>query len=136
MDIRLSSFKRDHGLNELLSKDLNEYWATDDALPHGIQFNFYKLTYIEEVRIYLSFTQDDSYTPQEIEVRCGLTASTIESVTSITLMEPEGYLSFNVKKDCFILQVLVLSNHQEGKDSHIRNLKIMESKNKEMYINN
>ena len=34
MNIRLSSSKRDHGVKELLSSDLSEYWATDDSLPH------------------------------------------------------------------------------------------------------
>lgn len=134
MNIRLSSSKRDHGVKELLSSDLSEYWATDDSLPHGIQFTFCRLTYVEEVRIFLSHSQDDSYTPREIEVLCGLTESTIDSIILTSLLEPEGYIVFNVNKKCFFLQIIILSNHQEGKDSHIRNIKIMESKTKEMYL--
>lgn len=135
MDIRLSSYKRGHGVEELFSKDIQNYWATDDLLPHGIQFTFNKLTYIEEVRIYLSYAQDDSYTPQEIEVRCGLVESEINPITNMTLVEPEGFFSLSVKEECFYLQIIILSNHQDGKDSHVRHLKLMESKTKELFIN-
>ncbi|WUR03528.1 anaphase-promoting complex subunit 10 [Vairimorpha necatrix] len=134
MDCRLSSYKKNNSLKELISNEMSEYWATDDSLPHGIQIKFHKLTYVEEIRLFLSFSQDDSYTPKEIEIRTGMTLSTMESILVVTLMEPEGLLSLSVKQVCFYLQIIILSNHQEGKDSHIRNLKIMESKNKEMYI--
>lgn len=134
MNIRLSSFKRSHGIRELLSPNLDDFWASDDCQPHAIQISFAFLTYIEECWLYLSYTKDDSYTPQEIEVRSGLTEETLEKVVSLQLCEPEGYNIFVIKKECLFLQIIILNNHQDGKDCHIRSLKLMENKEKELYI--
>lgn len=135
MEIRLSSFKREHSLKELLSKDMSEYWATDDVLPHSIQIAFDKIRYVQSVQLFLSFTQDDSYTPEKIEVRSGLTRESIKPISSVTLVEPEGLFTLNVGRRCFYIQIIINSNHQEGKDTHIRHLKILESCNKEIYYN-
>ena len=54
MNIRLSSHKRSHGIKELLSSNLDEFWASDDCQPHAIQISFDFLTYIEEIWLYFS----------------------------------------------------------------------------------
>ncbi|KAG5859715.1 anaphase-promoting complex subunit 10 [Encephalitozoon hellem] len=133
MEIRLSSFKREHSLKELLSKDMSEYWATDDVLPHSIQISFDKVRYVQSVQLFLSFTQDDSYTPERIEIRSGLTRESIKEISSVELVEPEGLLTLNVARKCLYVQIVINSNHQEGKDSHIRHLKVLESSTKEIY---
>lgn len=133
MEIRLSSFKREHSLRELLSKDTSEYWASDDVLPHSIQISFDRVRYIQSVQLFLSFTQDDSYTPEKIEIRCGLTREAIRPISSVTLVEPEGLFTMNVARRCLYIQIIINANHQEGKDTHIRHLKVLESSNKEIY---
>ncbi|AFN83032.1 anaphase-promoting complex subunit 10 [Encephalitozoon romaleae SJ-2008] len=133
MEIRLSSFKREHSLKELLSKDMSEYWATDDVLPHSIQISFDKVKYVQSVQLFLSFTQDDSYTPEKIAIRSGLARECIKEISSVELVEPEGLLTLNVGRKCLYIQIVINSNHQEGKDSHIRHLKVLESPTKEIY---
>lgn len=133
MEIRLSSCKRDHSLRELLSSDMSEYWATDDVLPHSITISFSKIRYIHSVQLFLSFTQDDSYTPEKIEIRSGLTRETIRLISAVALKEPEGLFTLSVARRCFYIQIVINSNHQEGKDAHIRHLKVMESATKEIY---
>ncbi|CAD26618.1 hypothetical protein [Encephalitozoon cuniculi GB-M1] len=133
MEIRLSSFKREHSLRELLSKDMSEYWATDDVLPHSIQISFDRVRYVQSVQLFLSFTQDDSYTPEKIGVRCGLTREDVREISSVELVEPEGLLTLSVARKCIYILVVINSNHQEGKDSHVRHLKILESSTKEIY---
>jgi anaphase-promoting complex subunit 10 len=135
MEIRLSSFKRGHSLKELLSKDMSEYWATDDILPHAIQISFDRLQYVHSIQLFLSFAQDDSYTPERIEIRTGLTREAIRPVSSVTLVEPEGLFTLNIARKCFYIQLIINSNHQEGKDSHIRHMKVMESPTKEIFYN-
>ena len=130
MDIRLSSFKRDHGLKELLSEDVNEFWHTDDNLPHYIEMVFSKLVHVSSAQMTLMYSLDDSYTPAKIEIRCGVTRESIEPVLTTTLIEPEGAVALNINKSCFFLQLIVLTNHQEGRDTHIRNLKVFDGENK------
>lgn len=104
MDIRLSSYKRDLGVKELFSSDFSEYWATGDALPHGIQIDCTRPTFIEAARDYLNFTRDDSYTLQKFEVGCGLASNTMDPVTSITLLEPGGYFHLTQKDSALFIR--------------------------------
>ena len=133
MEIRLSSSKREHSLRELLYKDMSEYWATDDALPHAIQISFARTRYVQSVQLFLSFTQDDSYTPERIDVRAGLTRDDVRTISSVELVEPEGLLTLSIARRCLDVQVVINSNHQEGKDSHVRHLKVLESPTREIY---
>ncbi|KAH9412257.1 anaphase-promoting complex subunit 10 [Ordospora pajunii] len=133
MEIRLSSFKREHSLKELMSKDMSEYWATDDVLPHAIQISFRKVRYVQAVQLFLSFSQDDSYTPERVEIRAGMTRESIHTIGSVVLIEPEGLVTLCVARRCLYIQVVIQSNHQEGKDSHVRHIKVLESLTKEIY---
>lgn len=132
MDIKLSSFKRDHGLKELLSDDKDEFWHTDDNLPHYVEITFSKLVHVSSVQLTLVHSLDDSYTPANLEVRCGVVRENIQPVLSTTLVEPEGIIPLCVNKKCFFLQIVILSNHQEGRDTHVRNLKIFDDENKKI----
>ncbi|TBU05114.1 subunit 10 of anaphase-promoting complex [Hamiltosporidium magnivora] len=134
MDIRLSSFKRGHGLKELLSSETEEFWHTDDNLPHYIQISFNKRTYVETVQLLLLYSKDDSYTPEKVEVRTGTTTETMSLCTTMTFIEPEGFVNIDISSDCFILQIIFICNHQEGRDSHVRQLKVFTHGNKEILI--
>lgn len=134
MDIRLSSFKRDHGLKEVLSEDINEFWHTDDNLPHYIEVVFSKLVYVNTVQLTLMYSLDDSYTPAKIEVRTGIVRESIQPVLKTTLVEPEGVVALNVNRQCFFLQLVILTNHQEGRDTHIRNFKVIDEENRQVLM--
>ncbi|RVD92607.1 anaphase-promoting complex subunit 10 [Tubulinosema ratisbonensis] len=134
MEINLSSFKKDHGIVELFSEDMSEFWHTDDNLPHYINITFKKLTKVNSVVLTLLFSKDDSYTPSIIEIRAGMTRETLEPVCNLTLNEPEGDINFSVEKQCFFLQIIILSNHQDGKDTHIRRLRVINDKMKDILV--
>ena len=134
MDIRLSSFKRDHGLKELLSDDTAEFWHTDDNLPHYIEITFSTLFRVSVVQLVLIHSLDDSYTPSDIEVRGGLTREGIRPILATSLVEPEGVVSLNVDAECFFLQLVILNNHQEGRDTHVRSLKIFDDENRRIAV--
>lgn len=134
MEIKLSSFKRDHGIQELLSEDMSEFWHTDDSLPHYIEVTFKKLTKVSKVVLTLLFSKDDSYTPSVIEIRAGMTRETLEPVCNLSLNEPEGEIDFLVDQFCFFMQIIILSNHQDGKDTHIRKFKVLDDNLKEILV--
>ncbi|KAM0678377.1 hypothetical protein BDAP_001091 [Binucleata daphniae] len=133
MNVRLSSYKHDFGINELLSIDMTKYWHTDDNLPHFIEITFKRKTYVEEVQIFLSFTEDDSYTPELLEIWSGLTRETVKQLQTINAIEPEGMVVLPVGHECFYIYVLIRANHQEGRDSHIRHVKVINQNRKEIY---
>ncbi|EPR79394.1 Anaphase-promoting complex subunit 10 [Spraguea lophii 42_110] len=122
MEIRLSSFKKNYGLEQLLSKDESTYWYTDGSLPHYIEISFRKRTYVEYVQILFSFSKDDSYTPDYFEVLVGDTKDTLQKYKSITMVEPEGYTLVNINLHCVYIYINILRNCQEGRDSHVRHL--------------
>lgn len=134
MDIRLSSFKRDHGLKELLSEDTGEFWHTDDNLPHYIEIVFSKLVHVSAVQMVLMYSLDDSYTPATIEVRCGLVRDNVQPALKTTLSEPEGLVTLRVNRKCFFVQIVILSNHQEGRDTHVRNLCILDDESRKVPV--
>lgn len=126
MDIKLSSFKRDHGLKELLSSSLEDFWHTDDNLPHYISITFKKLTYVSSIQMKLQYSFDESYTPQSIEIKASRRHDRIEKDFEFNLEEPEGVVTFDLGVECFFLHVIVLKNHHDGKDTHMRGFKVFD----------
>lgn len=161
MEIILSSSKRGYGLKELMSSDTEEYWNSDDELPHSITVSFFKKTYVYSINLLLLYSSDESYTPEKIAMYyrrankrivdhyepepfnakdelnrnlCNTSnypklAEKEEDLISktFTFKEPEGLISLEVNDFVFDLHIVVLNNHSDGKDSHIRQLKIMSS---------
>ncbi|KAM0684910.1 Anaphase-promoting complex subunit 10, partial [Conglomerata obtusa] len=123
MNVRLSSFKHDFGINELLSTDMSKYWHTDDNLPHFIEISFLKRTHVEMVQLFLSFAKDDCYTPELLEVWTGLVRENMRCVKKLNVFEPEGAISLSIDEECFYIYIIIRANHQDGRDSHVRHVK-------------
>ncbi|ORD98523.1 APC10 [Hepatospora eriocheir] len=124
MYLYLSSFKKGYGLKELLSEDDNEYWSTDSVLPHGITITFNSKEYVYSVELKFSYEKDESYTPHKIEVSYN-NSSYIE-----ILNQPEGYVEFKIDAITDKIQIAILLNHTDGKDSHIHGIKVKKSEDK------
>ncbi|EJW01408.1 hypothetical protein EDEG_00455 [Edhazardia aedis USNM 41457] len=133
MEITLSSYKKHHGLAEILSPNLDCFWHTDDNLPHYIKIQFSKLTYISSVQLYLSYNLDDSYTPEKIDIYSGLVREKIERIGVFDVVEPEGWFPMIVEQEVFYLYVVIRGNHQEGRDSHVRQLRILDQDKNELF---
>lgn len=126
MEISLSSFKRGFGLKELMSDDLNEYWCTEEQLPHLIKISFPKLTYVFSLRLTLNFIQDDSYTPEKFILYYN------NKFREVEYNEPNIEAELLVCDHVFDIYLTIVENHSEGKDSHVRRLRVMESLTEEI----
>ena len=126
MEIILSSSKRGYGLKELLSTSKTEYWNTDDTLPHFIGISFQVLTYVHSVRLLFQYSLDESYTPSKVAVLFNGTRR------EFNISQPEGFVTLSVEALLFDLHVIILANHAEGKDSHVRALKVMANPEEEI----
>ena len=84
---------------------------------------------MRSVSIYTDYKSDESYTPSKISVRVGNDFHDLKQIELVELDEPNGWISIELKADdhcirTFMIQLAVLGNHQNGRDTHIRQIKV------------
>ncbi|UYV79951.1 ANAPC10 [Cordylochernes scorpioides] len=122
----LSSCKPGFGVEQLRDNCLETYWQSDGPQPHLVNIQFRKKTTVKDVCIYADYKLDESYTPNRIAIRCGTNFSDLRDVEMVELNEPSGWVVIPLKGpvQTFLVQIAVLSNHQNGRDTHMRQIKI------------
>ena len=127
----VSSQKSGFGLRNMRDNLLDTYWQSDGQLPHLITVLFRKKTVVSDISIFLDHEKDESYTPSLLLVRCGSSFSDVRIVDAVQLHEPKGWVVIEVRKSegdrmlkAFLFQVVIIKNHQNGRDSHIRQIKV------------
>ncbi|XP_012279713.1 anaphase-promoting complex subunit 10 [Orussus abietinus] len=126
----LSSCKPGFGVDQLRDDITETYWQSDGQLPHLVNIQFRKKTTIRNICIYTDFKLDESYTPSRISVRAGTNFNDLQEVEVMDLNEPSGWVICPIKDisdrpiRTFMIQIAVVSNHQNGRDTHIRQIKI------------
>lgn len=149
----LSSAKTSNGIHDLLDSSLDTYWQSDGSQPHCITLSFKKKMSISHLVLYLDYTLDESYTPSQLTILCGMTTQELEEIKNVELQQPVGWICiplFTVPGDdpldaflvegmknkneedelkrnpmrTNVLQIRILQMHQNGKDTHMRQVKI------------
>ncbi|EFN51661.1 hypothetical protein CHLNCDRAFT_139870 [Chlorella variabilis] len=128
----VTSAKPGNGVELLRDGRDDTYWQSDGAQPHLVNVQFQKKVYLSEVAIFTDYKLDESYTPTKISIRVGNTFSDVREVRSIELSEPQGWVVVSLPPDDepeaylkgFLLQIAVLANHQNGRDTHIRQVRV------------
>lgn len=110
---------------------MDTYWQSDGQLPHLVNIQFQRKTTINQIYIYTDYKLDESYTPSRISIRSGTHFNDLQEVEIIDLSEPTGWVNIPIKdiRDnnpirTFMIQIAVISNHQNGRDTHMRQIKI------------
>ncbi|CAH1778216.1 unnamed protein product [Owenia fusiformis] len=126
----LSSCKAGFGVEQLRDNSLDTYWQSDGPQPHLINIQFRRKTTISDICIYADYKSDESYTPNRISIRAGSHLNDLTEVEQIELSEPGGWILVPIKDSqsksvrTFMIQIAVISNHQNGRDTHMRQIKI------------
>lgn len=143
---KLSSSKHDHGLAQLRNDSPDSYWQSDGsseevsetpdgdagalASPHHVTLSFSKRVSLERISLFTNYQLDESYTPLRLKIMAGSSNLDLTEVSQVTLDRPVGWLHIifkGVRADgllkCFVVKIVVLANHQEGKDTHLRALR-------------
>lgn len=127
----LSSAKPGNGVNQLRDNNMDTYWQSDGVQPHLININFQRKMAIKEVALYLDYKLDESYTPKKIAIRSGSTVHDLKEIHVQHITEPDGWISIPLHVEdkqaplrTFFLQIVILAMHQNGRDTHIRQVKI------------
>ncbi|KAI6208469.1 Anaphase-promoting complex subunit 10 [Aphelenchoides besseyi] len=120
------------GINQLLDERTDTFWQSDGVQPHMITIEFQKYTEISFLLMYLDFKSDESYTPQKIQVYTGNSILDLEEPPKVVnLNEPNGWQVIDLRRmdksfvRAYVIQVQVLQNHQNGRDTHVRGLKVL-----------
>ncbi|XP_064608993.1 anaphase-promoting complex subunit 10-like [Liolophura sinensis] len=126
----LSSCKPGFGVEQLRDDSNDTYWQSDGPQPHLINIQFRRKTTIHDVCLYGDYKADESYTPNRLSIRAGNHFNDLGEVEQVELSEPQGWVSIPLRDledkplRTFMIQIAVLSNHQNGRDTHIRRIKV------------
>ena len=122
----LSSCKPQFGVEQLRDDNYETYWQSDGQLPHLVNIQFKRKTTVSAVAIYTDFRHDESYTPSKVSVRCGTNFNDLQEIEVVELKEPSGWVTIPLKDlndrlvRSFMVQIAVISNHQQGTTLHIK----------------
>jgi len=126
----LSSCKPGFGVEQLRDDSHETYWQSDGQLPHLVNICFKRKTTVSAVAVYTDFRLDESYTPSKISVRCGTNFNDLQEIEVVELTEPSGWVVVPLKDlndrlvRSFMIQIAVTANHQQGRDTHLRQISI------------
>eukprot|EP00854_Cymbomonas_tetramitiformis_P013137 gene13137-15509_t len=127
----VTSAKPGNGVEMLRDDNLETYWQSDGGQPHLVNIQFQKKVRLKELEVYADFKQDESYTPNKISIRAGNSFHDLREIKVVDLEEPVGWVTFSLLPEnsakeyirAYFVQLAVLSNHQNGRDTHIRQIK-------------
>ncbi|XP_002739417.1 anaphase-promoting complex subunit 10-like [Saccoglossus kowalevskii] len=126
----LSSCKPGFGVDQLRDGSLETYWQSDGTQPHLVNIQFRRKTTLNRLCIYADYKADESYTPNKISVRIGNHFHDLQEIEVLELTEPSGWVIVPLQDRSgkplrtFMIQIAVLSNHQNGRDTHMRQIKV------------
>ncbi|XP_055306677.1 anaphase-promoting complex subunit 10 [Sitodiplosis mosellana] len=126
----LSSCKPGFGVEQLRDNCMDTYWQSDGQLPHLVNIQFQRKTSVNQIYIYTDYKLDESYTPSRISIRSGTHFNDLQEIEIVDLVEPTGWVQIPIKDvrnrpiRTFMIQIAVISNHQNGRDTHMRQIRI------------
>ena len=98
-----------------------------------VNIQFMRKMQVSKVCIYLDYGLDESYTPKRLGFRCGTSLHDLVDICSVELNEPAGWLTVPLTDPLIgsgsacrthLLQIRVHQMHQNGRDTHIRQIKV------------
>ncbi|KYR02886.1 hypothetical protein DLAC_11440 [Tieghemostelium lacteum] len=125
----ISSAKPGSGVEQLRDNNLETYWQSDAQQPHHINIQFPKKCIIENLLIYSNYKMDESYTPSKIQIKAGTTLHDLQEIITTDFEEPVGWIDIPISLNnkplkANLFQISILANHQNGRDTHIRQIKV------------
>ena len=95
---------------------------------------FVKRVGIRDIRFFVDYKEDESYTPTKIVFMSGTSENNLIEFATMNLENPMGWQQVPLAGAggdpdgntlvSYVLQMQILENHQNGKDTHLRGIKI------------
>ena len=101
-------------------------------MPHVVSITFMERKTVSYLCLYLDFTLDESYSAKKLNIKAGSLSHDLVDIITIDLAEPTGWVIIPLhdpyNKDMplrvHLIQLRVLAMHQNGRDTHLRQIKI------------
>ena len=101
------------------------FWQSDAIPPHFIIAQFSKKTYVAKLSIHINVQIDETYTPVEIAIHAGDDPNMMNEVCKEQIPpEVTTWTDINIDVSTIFLKIEILKNHQGGKDTRIRQIKL------------
>jgi len=120
----VSSVKGGYEISSMFDGKKDTFWQSDALPPHFLCAQFSKRTYISKVSIFLSIQNDETYTPTEIAVHIGEDPSRLTCFLKEELGQLQGWIDINIETPTIFFKIEITKNHQGGRDSRIRLIKL------------
>ncbi|KAI8888923.1 galactose-binding like protein [Backusella circina FSU 941] len=130
----VSSHRPHWGPEKLRDNNPLTYWQSDcpDAKKyHIIDLTFRQATIIKQVSMFIDFYQDESYTPKTVVIRGGNSIRDLVDVLTFECPQTVGWVNADISEAAryelirvFKLQIVIQSTHLNGRDTHIRQVKV------------
>jgi anaphase-promoting complex subunit 10 len=132
----VSSAKPGYGVDKLRDGSIDTFWQSDGVQPHLVNIQFNRRVALTMLAFYVDLELDESYTPVTVSVRAGTHFHDLEEVKLCDVPEPRGFMRIplmqrvddasdvEVPLRANLLQFAVLANNENGRDCHIRQIKI------------
>ncbi|OAL05117.1 galactose-binding like protein, partial [Phaeosphaeriaceae sp. SRC1lsM3a] len=126
----VSSSKPGCSVPQLRHPSTSLFWQSDGPQPHYLNIHFSKLVRVVALRLYLDFEIDESYTPTKILFLAGSGGNDLVEWGELKCESPRGWVWVDFSGPTMpvlrahLIQVKILENHQNGKDTHLRGLQV------------
>lgn len=132
----VSSAKQNKGVEQLRNDDPSLFWELDGSQPHYVDAHFAKRVHVAAVAVYVHYALDELYTPARIAIMAGNGEHSLWEVATLELEEPTGWCSVAMPPglSTFYIRAVVTANHQNGKDTHIRDMRVLASRGDEQPV--
>ncbi|KAJ3182867.1 Anaphase-promoting complex subunit 10 [Gaertneriomyces sp. JEL0708] len=117
----------------MLDGQTDTYWQSDGPQPHFVNLEFPRRMTFTQLSIYVDSTKDESYTPKDITISAGNSLNDLQVLREDSLEgDMLGWLNWPLYEDeeetqplrANVIQFCVNTNYQNGKDTHVRLLKV------------
>ncbi|KAI3415830.1 hypothetical protein GPALN_005403 [Globodera pallida] len=114
---------------------------SDGLQPHTITIEFQRKTEVNFLLMHLDYKLDESYTPSKIQVQTGASVLELDEPKSVSFSEPSGWQLIDLRhagkrsSHVFVIVIQIIQNHQNGRDTHIRGLRVLGSSNSHSNMN-
>ncbi|KAK8843330.1 hypothetical protein IAR55_006985 [Kwoniella newhampshirensis] len=135
----VSSHKYGFGVDNLRDSNDSTFWQSEGPQPHIIDLSFPKRVHVSAIALHMSHPRDDSYTPSKVSIRAGTGVHDLQEVRFMEFTKPDGWIPIVLRPmelsddgnevegppiPCHHLRIIILANHLNGKDTHVRGLRI------------
>ncbi len=125
LSVSLSSCKFSSGVSCLFDSDLNTFWQSDGQIPHTATISSFIRFQLFSLHFYVNHSLDESYTPQLV-----LLTVNNQEILQFELTQPIGWVNIRFTRALKAKSIgfSVVQSHQNGRDTHVRQLKLMAEK--------